>query len=135
MKFKHRDKVRILIGEHKGKVGVISAVNAAYTAPYPYQVKLVLGDSVRHLAYGEGELEMWAAKSEDLINHPSHYRLANGVQVIDLTELLNFNRGNAVKYLSRAGRKDPATEVEDLKKARWYVDREISRIEKGNGNG
>ncbi|ACY35904.1 hypothetical protein CMP1-08 [Clavibacter phage CMP1] len=68
----------------------------------------------------------------DMVNHPAHYKFDNGVEVIDLTEQLTFNTGNAVKYLSRAGRKS-ADPIEDLRKARWYVDREILRIEKQNG--
>ena len=65
--------------------------------------------------------------SGDAVNHPRHYT-AYPVEVIELTEHLNFCRGNAVKYLARAGLKDPASEIEDLEKARWYVDREISRL-------
>lgn len=66
----------------------------------------------------------------DNINHPAHYTgFSNGAEVIDITENLNFNRGNAVKYLARAGAKDPAKELEDLRKAEWYVQREIARIE------
>jgi hypothetical protein len=65
----------------------------------------------------------------DVINQPKHYT-AFPVEVIEITENLNFCRGNAVKYLCRAGLKDPEKELEDLKKARWYVDREISRLEK-----
>ncbi|UPK64919.1 DUF3310 domain-containing protein [Rhodococcus pyridinivorans] len=66
----------------------------------------------------------------DSINHPAHYTgFSNGAEVIDITENLNFNRGNAVKYLARAGAKDPAKELEDLRKAEWYVQREIARIE------
>ena len=65
---------------------------------------------------------------DDPVNHPSHYKLANGTEVIDVTENLNFCRGNAVKYLCRAGHKDPAKEIEDLKKAEFYVKREISRL-------
>lgn len=45
---------------------------------------------------------------------------------------MNFNRGNAVKYIARAGLKDPDKEVEDLKKAAWYINREISRIKGEN---
>lgn len=41
---------------------------------------------------------------------------------------LGFHRGNAVKYIARAGIKDPAKEIEDLEKARWYIDREIERL-------
>jgi len=66
----------------------------------------------------------------DPIN-PAHYRAYRGLEVIDLTEQLNFCRGNAVKYIARAGLKDPTREVEDLQKARWYIDREIGRITKG----
>lgn len=64
----------------------------------------------------------------DNVNNPSHYQFSNGIEVIDLTEHLNFNRGNVVKYVARAGNKGGADELEDLKKARWYLDREISRI-------
>jgi hypothetical protein len=69
--------------------------------------------------------------SGDLINHPSHYAdgWSNGAEVIDITEHLNFNRGNAVKYLSRAGKKGaPEKELEDLQKALWYVTREVQRL-------
>lgn len=67
----------------------------------------------------------------DPINHPPHYvGFSNGAEVIDITEHLNFNRGNAVKYLARAGVKDPSPEgeLEDLQKAAWYVNREIARL-------
>ena len=64
------------------------------------------------------------------MNHPSHYAegWSNGAEVIDITENLNFNRGNAVKYIARAGRKDAMKLIEDLKKARWYIDRELKRL-------
>ena len=64
----------------------------------------------------------------DQIN-PSHYRgFSNGAEVIDITERLNFNRGNAIKYIARAGRKPGQASITDLEKARWYIDREIHRI-------
>lgn len=60
---------------------------------------------------------------------PAHYQgFSNGAQVIDITENLNFNRGNVVKYVARAGRKDPAREIEDLLKARFYLQRELERL-------
>lgn len=66
----------------------------------------------------------------DPIN-PAHYQgFSNGAQVIDITENLPFNTGNAIKYLARAGRKDPTKHVEDLRKAAWYVQRELDRIER-----
>ena len=61
--------------------------------------------------------------------NPSHYKgFSNGAQVVDIAEWLNFNRGNAVKYIARAGRKQGADTLEDLRKARWYIEREIERI-------
>jgi hypothetical protein len=68
--------------------------------------------------------------SADKVDHPAHYAKgwSNGAEVIDITENLNFNRGNAVKYIARAGVKDPATEVEDLRKAAWYIARELARL-------
>lgn len=65
------------------------------------------------------------------INHPSHYNVG-GVEVIDAVEAwgfgAGFNRGNAIKYIARAGRKNPETEIEDLEKAKWYIQREIERL-------
>nr|DAR99164.1 MAG TPA: nucelotide kinase [Caudoviricetes sp.] len=68
--------------------------------------------------------------SSDNVSHPDHYAKgwSNGAEVIDLTEHLSFCAGNVVKYVCRAGRKDPGKHVEDLKKARWYIDREIERV-------
>ena len=63
----------------------------------------------------------------DPVNHPSHYT-SFPVEVIELTEHLNFCRGNAVKYLCRAGLKNADTEVEDLEKSLWYIQREIERV-------
>jgi len=66
---------------------------------------------------------------EDAVNHPSHYTAYHGLEIIDLTEQMNFNKGNAVKYICRAGLKDPDKEIEDLEKASWYLRREIARIQ------
>lgn len=62
----------------------------------------------------------------DAIN-PAHYQEhPSGIQCIQVTEHMNFCRGNAVKYIWRAGLKGDA--IEDLTKARWYLDREIARL-------
>ena len=65
----------------------------------------------------------------DVVNHPSHYTDGK-IEVIDFIEDkgLNFHRGNAVKYIARAGKKDPNREIEDLQKAVLYLDREIERL-------
>ena len=66
----------------------------------------------------------------DFVNHPPHYQFPGGVQVSDITKHLNFCRGNAIKYIARAGRKGgPENTVEDLRKAAWYIQCEIERIE------
>jgi len=63
----------------------------------------------------------------DSVNHPKHYTShPSGVECIEVTEHFNFCIGNAIKYLWRAGLK--GEQVEDLRKARWYIDREIARI-------
>lgn len=72
----------------------------------------------------------------DMINHPQHYTLGK-IEVIDFIEDkgLNFNLGNVVKYVARAGHKKSsgksmdAKALEDLKKAQWYLNREISSRE------
>ena len=68
-------------------------------------------------------------ENDSAVDHPSYYQ--GKIEVIDFIEdkHLGFNLGNCVKYISRAGKKNPDKLVEDLKKARWYLDREISRIE------
>lgn len=64
----------------------------------------------------------------DPVNRPTHYTShPSGVECITIVEHLTFNVGNAIKYLWRAGLKGEAR-LEDLKKARWYVDREIQRL-------
>lgn len=66
----------------------------------------------------------------DPVNHPGHYTFGK-FEVIDVIEDwgLNYNRSCVIKYVARAGRKDPAKEAEDLKKARFYLDREIEKLE------
>ena len=65
----------------------------------------------------------------DTVNNPRHYTShPSGVECIEIAEHMSFNLGNAVKYIWRASLK--GKEVEDLRKARWYIEREIKRITK-----
>jgi len=64
---------------------------------------------------------------DDPVNHPAHY-CRNGVELIDIIDSLPYCRGAAMKYIYRAGVKDKAKEVEDLRKAAWMIEREIKRI-------
>lgn len=66
----------------------------------------------------------------DMINHPPHYK-RDGIEVIDVIEAfdLNYRLGNVVKYVLRHDNKGG---IEDLKKARWYLDREINKQSTGD---
>lgn len=69
--------------------------------------------------------------SPDPVNSPKHYTShPSGVECIEITRHMTFNLGNVLKYCWRCGKKDPKKEIEDLKKARFYLDDEIKRLEK-----
>lgn len=70
------------------------------------------------------------SKKNDPVNSPKHYcDHPSGIECIQVTEYFNFCLGNAIKYIWRAGIKDASKKLEDLKKAKWYVEREIDRLE------
>ena len=74
-----------------------------------------------------------AKKKKEAVNHPAHY---GGDVVYETKKVirewgLNFNLGTVVKYISRAGKKDPNKVIEDLEKARWYLDDEIRFLKYG----
>jgi len=70
----------------------------------------------------------------DQVNHPAHYRQhPSGVECITISEHMGFCLGNAIKYIWRADLKGDA--IEDLRKAAWYVNREIERREKTLSKG
>lgn len=128
------------VEQFRGERGTI--VNLIKGTPYGLEVKM----EHRSLGFAEHELAraelvdalddlseaLWVKAMEpvaDEVNHPSHYKwLPNGLEVIDITEHLSNNLGNVVKYVLRAGHKteDPTT---DLRKAAWYINREIERLE------
>lgn len=70
----------------------------------------------------------------DPVNHPSHYTTGK-IECIDFIEdkQLGFHLGNAVKYIVRAGKKDPSKTIEDLEKARWYLNRYIEKLSAEKG--
>lgn len=74
--------------------------------------------------------------SKEAVNHPQHYGGENNqyeaIKVIEAWDL-DFCLGNTVKYISRAGKKDNI--VQDLKKAKWYLERKISQLETSGSNG
>ncbi len=73
--------------------------------------------------------EMRRQAEPDPVNHPSHYKHPSGIECIDVVEHLPFLRGNAIKYLWRAGEKGGRVQhIEDLRKAKWYIEREIANL-------
>ena len=79
-------------------------------------------------AFDEAGKKVAEEECADMINHPPHYTShPSGVECIQITEHMNFCLGNAVKYIWRADLKGSG--VEDLKKAAWYIEREIKRRE------
>ena len=78
-----------------------------------------------------------AETREERVNHPSHYTWLKelcGIEVIDITRHLDFDKGNAVKYLLRSGYKEEEglsvkeKEIEDLQKAIWYIEDRIRML-------
>lgn len=73
-------------------------------------------------------------EDKNMVNHPSHYQFGknNEYEVIKVIDAwgLNFSLGNAVKYISRAGRKDKNKEIEDLKKSIFYIQHHIENLQK-----
>lgn len=64
------------------------------------------------------------------VDHPKHYKShPSGIECIQITEYMSFNLGNAIKYIWRSGEK--GSQLQDLQKAAWYINREIERLEKG----
>lgn len=71
------------------------------------------------------------AKNNTQVDHPEYYnKHPSGVECIDIVEWYNFNIGNVLKYLWRAGLKDENPTLQDLKKAQFYLEREIERLQK-----
>ena len=72
-----------------------------------------------------------AQAANHAVNHPAHYtKSPSGIECIEIVRHMNFNRGNAMKYIWRAGEKGNA--VQDLEKAIWYIQDEIARVKKAD---
>lgn len=102
-----------------------------------YGIKTVLGSHLVDskfpaVAPGVAEVHAELAAENEAVKHPAHYGGAGdpyeAIKVIEAWDL-NFNLGSVLKYVRRAGKKDASKELEDLRKARFYIDHEISRME------
>lgn len=109
--------------EHKGSLSYFSVISDGLSDYYSineneicYWMPLPLPPSIND--------------KNDPIKHPPHYNQGK-IEVIDFIEdqKLSYHKGNAIKYICRAGIKDPSKEIEDLKKALWYLERIIKNLE------
>lgn len=89
--------------------------------------------STKFIYVDEDGKEIEYPPKSDAVNHPSHYTShPSGIECIEIVRHMNFNLGNVIKYLWRNGLKESVVDIEDLKKAAWYLNDEIVRREKGD---
>lgn len=150
MKFKVGDKVKaindnaIFTSERMKWAGVVTKITKdGFSAKTTKHISLSFLDiEFDCLDYNDFELEPEEKAKEEPkpqvvstmpkdnpVSHPAHYTDGK-IEVVDFIEDkgLNFNRGNAVKYVCRAGKKDTTKEIEDLEKAVFYLNHEIERL-------
>lgn len=105
----HEDKITLLIGD------TCKRCNLGMLVSFNEHVEI------------KGLLRPRLVKDNDPVNSPQHYcSHPSGIECIEVTEYMNFNLGNTVKYIWRADGKN--NRIQDLEKARWYLDREIARV-------
>lgn len=122
-KFKIGDRVH---GGH-GSNGVIIERDRE-DPDLPYRVDYdPTGNAFRKYWETEDELTLVETPEADPVEHPAHYQHPSGIEVIDITKHETFVRGNIIKYVLRAPYK--GTELQDLKKAKQYLEWEIERLE------
>lgn len=121
--FKVGDKIRLK--EEKAGDYIYVEKDKVYTIEYFSNNNIKLKELDAEIYFYRKDYEL--AQEEEAVNHPSHYN--QGIETIDVIESwgLNFSLGNAIKYILRAPHK--GKELEDLRKAKWYLEREIKRLE------
>ena len=110
------------------KIGKSDMTVRKYESAYIMPSDSCLDDICKALEISRGDILLNEKDKKEMVNHPSHYNMGK-YEAIDVIEdwELGFNLGNTIKYISRAGHKDDI--VQDLKKAMWYLGREIQRLE------
>jgi len=146
MKYKVGDKVKVVKQQEMlegyqipvGSVGKILDVDCGDENGLTYRVEITsfrggFGISGDIWWFKEDNLELDSNEEQDVVNHPKHYTSdPSGIECIQVTRHRNFNIGNAMKYLWRNGLKDSDAQIQDLRKAIWYIEDEIKRLEQGS---
>lgn len=139
--------------------GIVYLKNAdcIYSTQTVYQIKRILQDKGLYFAdtngfwgedflvsanpfikYEERNVPHGTMESESRVEHPNYYKLSNGIEVLDVVRDLPFNIGNVVKYVVRAGKKkeaglsDKQKQIEDLEKAKFYIEDAIKQLKDNN---
>lgn len=137
-KFQVGDVVTFWMDNYESWQGGGGIVRKVGSGNYPYKVEITEVPPTNPVQRVGNKLDMAAnclrpveeKPADDPVSHPSHYT-QYPVEVIELTRHLDFCRGNAVKYIARAGFKGgPEKELEDLEKAEWYVKDAIAEVKK-----
>jgi hypothetical protein len=126
MKYKEEDlKVGVEVRTDNGFIGIVNEIKK-------FSVIIQHSNSLWEYPNNRIVEVLIKKKEQDKATTPSHYNNGKGYDVIDFCNdyKLNFNRGSAIKYLSRAGKKD--NEIDDLKKAIDFIQREIKHLENEN---
>jgi len=146
MKYKVGDKVKVVKQQERlegyqipvGSVGKILDVDCGDENGLTYRVESSsfrggFGINGDIWWFKEDNLELDSNEEQDVVNHPKHYTSdPSGIECIQVTRHRNFNIGNAMKYLWRNGLKDSDAQIQDLRKAIWYIEDEIKRLEQGS---
>lgn len=122
-------KIRVLLAEGVSVADIAKKVKCTEQLVYSVRSQWRKGAKKRFsivLTKRENEIVKYDENAPDVVDHPPHYTVG-GIETIDFIEAkkLGYHLGNVVKYISRVDQKDDP--VENLKKARWYLDREISK--------
>ena len=140
-------QLELIVSEIMTKLNSVGAVSSfvpehdpqpVKSIPYDYSGRIEDPDELNNILPSQASIiNALAKKAPDRVNAPSHYTShPSGVECIDITEHYDFCVGNAIKYLWRAGLKaeegltDKAKEIEDLRKAAYYITRKIKQLEK-----
>lgn len=127
----HRDSPRL---ERKVLDRIVKHVNKAQIMVEEFSCSRCSYIALNQKAFDAHIVEEHGAKMVEQVDHPAHYGGAdNPYEAIKVIEALNFNfnTGNAFKYLARAGKKPGVSAAQDLKKAIWYLTRELHNVESG----
>ena len=118
-----------------GETDMYADDTEGFLSKYEFVCDSKYDSSLAFIGKGEENQDTTSKKGTSLLGdaiNPSHYQSdPSGVQCIEISENWSFCLGNALKYMWRSGKKDSSKNIEDLQKAIWYIEREISRLDKG----